>query len=104
MAEKQKKLYELSEAAAEDISEIYDYTLYEFGENQAISYLTDLEKKFLSLTNQSISGRNRDKIRKDLKSINFKKHVIFYRIIKGTLRIVRVLHERRDIPRQFDND
>lgn len=104
MAGKQKKLYELSEAAAEDISDIYDYTIFEFGENQVVSYLTGLEQKFLSLADQSLSGRNRDEIKKDLKSVNFKKYVIFYRIIRGKLRIVRVLHERCDIPRQFENE
>lgn len=103
MTDKQKKLYKLSEAAVIDLSDIYDYTISEIGKNQADSYLTGIEEKILMLLNQQTTGRNRDEIRKDLKSINFSKHVIFYSFTKGTILIVRILHIRRDIPKQFDN-
>ncbi len=42
------KRYELSAVAEEDLGNIYDYTLSEFGENQAVKYLNGLEQTFLT--------------------------------------------------------
>lgn len=98
-----EKQYELSEAASTDISNIYDYTVLEFGEKQAFLSLSGLEVKILDLVKEPSLVRGRDEIKKGLKNYRFDKHVIFYRQVKGKLRIVRVLHVRQDIARQFKN-
>ena len=38
--------YKLSESADQDLEDIFDYTEVEFGMDQAISYLSDLEIVF----------------------------------------------------------
>ena len=91
--------YVLSTVAEEDIGAIYDYTLSEFGENQAVKYLTGLEQKYLTLIDQPKLGRKREEIRSELRSLVYEKHVIFYRIMKESIRIIRVLHGSRDLPK-----
>ncbi len=95
------KVYRLSTAAANDINNIYDYTEYKFGEKQAIKYLTGLDEQITLLAEYPDSGRMRDEVRKGLMSFAYQKHIVFYRIMKYGIRIVRVLHGSMDIPKQF---
>lgn len=90
--------YELSIEADQDISDIYDYTLLEFGDDQAIAYLADLEPILLKLVKFPELGRERTAIRAGLRSSAYQNHVIFYRILETHIRVVRVLHGSRDLP------
>ncbi len=93
--------YRLSVAAATDINDLYDYTIDRFGEQQAIKYLTGLDERLAFLAERPDTGRIRDEVRKGLMSFVYKKHVVFYRVMKYGIRIVRVLHGSMDIPKQF---
>ncbi|NRP27348.1 Toxin ParE1 [Marinobacterium sp. xm-d-420] len=99
--------YELSIEADQDISDIYDYTYSEFGDDQAITYLADLEPVLLKLVDYPELGRARSEIRVGLRSLAYQNHVIFYRILDTHIRVVRVLHGSRDLPStlsQYEND
>lgn len=89
--------YELSIQADQDISNIYDYTYSEFGDDQAVAYLADLETILLKLVDYPELGRERPEIRVGLRSFSYRNHVIFYRIRETHIRIVRVLHGSRDL-------
>ena len=91
--------YKLSDIAEQDISEIYDYTRTHHGYEQAVHYLTGLDPCFNSLIERPEIGRERPEIRDSLRSIIYKHHVVFYRLHADYIRIVRVLHESRDMPR-----
>ncbi|WP_345084684.1 type II toxin-antitoxin system RelE/ParE family toxin [Nemorincola caseinilytica] len=91
--------YELSQEADNDLQDIYDHTHEHFGAQQAIDYLTGIEDLFHILCAHPHSGRARNEIRKGLRSISYVAHVVFYRIIEKRIRIVRVLHASRDLPR-----
>lgn len=93
--------YELSLASDFDLENIFDYTEQEFGFNQAVKYLTDLETIFNSLIKNPEIGRKRNEIKKDLYNIPEQQHIVFYRILKNKIRIVRVLHASKDIPKNF---
>ena len=93
--------YELSEEADFDLDEIFDYTEKEHGFNQAVIYLTNLDAIFQSLVANPHIGRARNEIKKELYSIDEQEHIIFYRIIDSYIRVVRVLHGRKDIPKLF---
>ena len=98
-----KKLirYELSEEADIDIDEIFDYTERQHGFNLAVKYLSDLDTLFKNLIINPEIGRKRNEIRTELYSISGQEHVIFYRILNDHIRIVRVLHGSKDMPRHF---
>lgn len=93
------KTYFLSVEADADLGEIFDYTEQEFGIEQAATYLSELEIILLALVVNPKSGRERNEIRAGLRSMIFNSHVIFYRICDDHLRVVRVLHGSRDLPK-----
>ncbi|WP_179009097.1 type II toxin-antitoxin system RelE/ParE family toxin [Winogradskyella forsetii] len=93
--------YKLSIQADNDLNDIFDYTELEHGFDQAIIYLIGLEALFKNLVLNPKIGRERNEIKKGLYSITENYHVVFYRILKTHIRIVRVLHGRKDIPNQF---
>lgn len=96
--------YELSIQADQDISDIYDYTYSEFGDDQAIAYLADLEPILLKLVEYPELGRERPEIRGGLRSFAYRNHVIFYRIREAHIRVIRVLHGSRDLPSALAED
>lgn len=97
-----KRFYELSVAADEDIEEIFEYTDKEYGQDQAIQYLSDLEELFAQLTDTPALGKSRDEIKTGLRSFPKAEHIVFYRVLKDRIRIVRVLHASRDLPKFFE--
>jgi toxin ParE1/3/4 len=91
--------YELSQEADNDLQDIYDYTEDKFGTDQAIAYLLGLEELFELLCTQPHTGRMRNEIRKGLRSSSYISHIVFYRVVEKSIRILRVLHASRDIPK-----
>ncbi|WP_379968577.1 type II toxin-antitoxin system RelE/ParE family toxin [Epilithonimonas sp. UC225_85] len=96
-----KEFYILSEIADEDLEGIFDYTMTEFGFEQAEKYLTEIEEVFQSLLINPELGKKRNEIKQGLYSVLKHNHIIFYRILETHIRIVRVLHGSRDIPKYF---
>ncbi len=93
--------YELSQEADKDLEDIFDYTVDKFGLDQAIAYVSGFEYVFINLSDNPELGRTREEIREDLRSLVKESHVIFYRILKGRIRIVRILHCSRDVIKFF---
>ena len=96
-----RKIYILSEIADKDLEDIFDYTVDEFGFDQAEKYLLEIEEIFQNLIVNPQLGKKRDEIKQDLYSFPKDNHIIFYRILDNHIRIVRVLHGSRDIPKYF---
>lgn len=92
-----RPVYELSQEADKDLEDIFDYTVDKFGTDQAIAYVSSFEDVFIRLADNPETGRTRGEIRADLRSFVKESHVIFYSILKGRIRIVRILHCSRDV-------
>lgn len=95
------RTYLLSAEAEDDLGEIFDYTEQQFGIEQAATYLSGLEASLLAQVANPKTGRERNEIRAGLRSITPHSHVIFYRICDDHIRVVRVLHGSRDLPKFF---
>jgi len=91
----------LSQKADDDIDTIFDYTKIEFGLNQAIKYVTLFNTVFKQLIKHPNLGKERNEIKKGVLSLSVRKHIVFYSIHTNSIRIIRVLHGRCDIPKQF---
>lgn len=89
--------YVLSEEAENDIEEIFDFGEYKFGNALAITYLMGLKEHFEALAKNPDIGKKRNDIKKGLLSLPYVSHIIFYRILKSHIRIVRVLYGGRDL-------
>ncbi len=93
------KTYVLSKEAVADIDEIFELGEYKFGNSQAIRYLIGFEEHFGKLSDSPHIGRARNDIKEGLYSLPYISHIIFYRKLKGKLRIVRILYGGRDLIR-----
>ena len=93
------KFYELSLDADKDLEDIYIYTIQTFGEQQAIIYLETIEAVLSEICTNPEIGRVRTEVRAELRSISCLSHIIFYRILTDRIRVLRVLHQSREMPR-----
>ena len=93
--------YRLTLAADADLVHIWNYTAKTWGQNQAGRYLKQLERCFINLAKSPKKGRPRDEILSNVFSYQEGKHVIFFKKLPLEIVILRVLHERMDIPRHL---
>jgi len=93
--------YSLSAKAAADLDGIYEYTILQFGLEQARAYLVGLHERFEMLAEQPDLGRNVEELAPDLRRSEYRLHVVFYLPKTGGVRIVRVLHEGMDVKRHL---
>ncbi len=96
-----KSHFELALPADQDLEAIFIYTEEEFGSDQAVKYLIELEDVFERLVVNPELGKERNEIKKGLRSFPSGAHIVFYRILTKHIRIVRVLHGSRDLPKHF---
>jgi len=68
---------------------------------QDVSHVSAFDECFSQLFENPELGRARGEIREGLRSINHEAHVVFYRILKDRIRVVRILYGSRDLPRHF---
>lgn len=91
----------LSRRAASDLAEIADYTIAEFGIDQARRYRDQFQACFRSLLDNPQLGRSAEEVAPGLRRIRQQAHVVFYRVERDGLLIVRVLHHSMDFEREF---
>ncbi len=91
--------YKITRRAANDISEIFEYTLKKWSKEQALRYYKLIFDEIQFQADFPDSGKNFTPIREGYKSSKVKSHLIFYRCITGEndIEIIRILHERMDI-------
>lgn len=82
-----------SSAAEADLESITEYTLRTWGAAQADLYLTALETCCESLATNPMLGRACDELRPGLRRMEEGRHVIFYRLHGGGIRVIRILHQ-----------
>lgn len=93
--------YRLSKAAQNDLLEIREYTLENWGKEQAKLYVTELATEFEQLSLSPAIGRLRAEIDDSVRSFQVRHHIIFYRQTKTGIEIARILHEAMDMEQHF---
>lgn len=83
--------YSLSDAADEDLSDIYTYSFFEFGERQADAYFQSLEESLSRLAENPGLGREVASLRAGYRIFVHKRHSIYYKQIRSGISVVRVL-------------
>jgi len=87
--------------AEDDLEKIYNYSYNEFGENRAIQYIHDLNNAFTKLTDNPNLVSQCDYIKAGLMTYHVVSHIVFFRVTKNRLSIIRILHKSMDYPRHF---
>jgi toxin ParE1/3/4 len=94
--------YALLSPALHDLAEIDDYVRVE-NPAAADRLLASFQATFALLATNPAMGRRRDELLPGMRSFPVGTYVAFYRIADEVVEIMRVLHGRRDIEREFDN-
>jgi toxin ParE1/3/4 len=84
--------------AEADLDDIWNYTVQKWGIWQAQSYLAQLHAAFQSLCEQPVRGRPIDEVKSGLWRYSAGAHIIVFTRNEKEVAIIRVLHERMDIP------
>ena len=83
--------------ARRDLKEIWLYTVQQWGTAQANQYLYALDREIQGLLKFPELGIPYDHIRPGYRSLQVKRHLVFYRRNGQRLEIVRVLHDAMDV-------
>ena len=94
-------MYKVSESAANDIENILDTSLIDFGALQTESYYASLTQCLELLGDNPAMGTSADDIRPGYRRFPHESHVIFYTVDTEAILIVRVLHKRMDALRNI---
>lgn len=96
--------YTLTNRAAVDLAEIYNFSARQFGGRVAGSYLASLEQRFERLAEQPALGRPVPHFRPGYFRNMCLRHAIFYTRNADGILIVRVLHQRMDFARHLTGE
>lgn len=88
--------YRLSQAAADDLARIAEYTVETFGTAQAIAYRDSLIATFEFLAENPRAARLREELHPPVRVHPHKPHLIIYSIEDDSIFIVRIRHGRED--------
>lgn len=92
--------HRLSLRARADLDDIWEHLLRESGSEAIADRRIDLiAERFALLARWPRLGRARDDLRRGLRSFPAAGYIIFYRLQRRDVLILRVLHARRDIAR-----
>ena len=91
----------LSRLAQRDLDDIRRYTLETWGRNQWLTYYRGLVRTFEAIAADPDGGRDRSLFAAGLRSVNYRRHVVFFARIAaagGEPVILRIVHQRRNLP------
>ncbi len=91
----------IAPVAKNDLKDIYQYGLRQWGQSQSESYLSTIKKQFWLLTQQPLMGTERPELLPDTRSLPIESHTLFYRVAANRVEIIRVLHGRQDPQRHL---
>lgn len=89
-----------SPAAAADLDGIWDYTVEEWGAEQADRYMDDIRDTCISLARGEKRGRVVDAREGYLKHA-VGKHFVFFRSTDAGIAVIRILHQRMNVGRHL---
>jgi toxin ParE1/3/4 len=91
----------ISPLARIDLEEIWLYTFHQWSSNQANKYQDELFDAFELIVNDVAIGKKMDQIKSGYRYLRVNHHYIFYTCSEDLVTIIRVLHEKMDLPRHL---
>ena len=90
--------YKFTNKAVYDLTQIWNYTLNKWSEDQADRYYHMLLENCKAVANNPELGKNYSGVTENLFGFKAGRHIIFYRRIDDKeVEITRILHEQMDI-------
>ncbi len=92
---------DLTDAAVEDLREIREYTLHNWGERQEDLYLKAMWRRFTEILDDPTLFRLREDLFPGCRTAAQEKHIILFRVENDVLQVVRILHGAMDVRRHL---
>jgi len=90
--------YKFTNKAVDDLTQIWNYTVKKWSENQANRYYDMLIENCKDIASDPEIGKKYSGITENLSGFRAGRHIIFYRRIKeDEVEITRILHEKMDL-------
>jgi toxin ParE1/3/4 len=90
--------YHLTNKAVEGLSNIWNYTYENWGEEQADKYYTVLLNFCETLAGQPSTGKKYDEVITGIWGCKVNQHIIFYTAIAAKeIEVIRILHSQMDL-------
>ena len=86
-----------SKKALSDLEQIWLYSTERWGVSQADRYYQLILDEINYICKNIHSGKPMDHVRKGYRATKPKSHLIFYRVVKNTVEVGRILHEGMDV-------
>jgi toxin ParE1/3/4 len=90
----------LSPKAKADLSRIWEYTCAEWGVGQAEQYVRCLWEAMEEQTRDLTKSVDMGHVRKGYRKIRSGSHVIFFKVTREGIDVVRILHRKMDFDRK----
>jgi toxin ParE1/3/4 len=94
------KKIRISRPARRDLDEIW-FFIAQDSLDAADGFVNHLVDKFSLLASFPQAGRSREDLAPQLRSLPVKNYLVLYRLLKGYIEIVRVIHTARDVKALF---
>jgi toxin ParE1/3/4 len=94
--------YRLTRRARRDILMIWS-SIAESNETAADRFVDALTRRFRLLGENPYAGRTRDELRPGYRSFPVGEYLIFYQVMEPGIRIMHILHGRRDLASFFEH-
>lgn len=89
--------YHISKLAKEDLENIWKFTNENWSKNQANKYFEGIIAQISKVTENPAIGKSIDFVKKDSRIIEYKSHLIIYKIEEKIIKVDRILHKKMDI-------
>jgi toxin ParE1/3/4 len=93
--------YRFSPKAQRDLEEIFDYTVARWGLPQAMRYADRIEAACANLAETPLQAQDCAHIRPGYRRRSVEQHVIYFRLTRYGIAIIRILHQRMDTTRHL---
>jgi toxin ParE1/3/4 len=93
----------ISKKATTDLEEIWLYTADKWSIEQADRYYHLIFDEINFICKNPRSGMQMEWIRKGYRVAKVKFHLVFYKVEKNIVQIIRILHERMDIENRLED-
>lgn len=93
--------FEISKLALKDIDDIWEYTAEQWSIQQANKYYNEIFEVIQELCINLEIGKPIDEIKRGHRRVNFRSHMIIYKMEKEIIYIGRVLHQKMDIEKHL---
>ncbi len=89
----------LSPAAEDDLDGIFDYTVQQWGLEQAVHYTQLIEQTCTALAEARLPAQDMSHVRPGYWRYRVERHAIYFRVEPYGIAVIRILHGRMDAPR-----